>query len=234
MVSLSKTALLASIAVTLAIGGCAKPTGTAALSEPSSDYRERHPIVIDTVPKNVSIYPLRGPGGLDRRQAEDIRAFAADYRATGSGHVMLMMPSNGGKLQHQTLSYARKELIAAGIPATHLRNGHYDPINPTNASPVKLEFQGVSAKLASECGKWDRDILDGGTQDGMENRPFDNFGCSTQAILAAQVEDPADLVRPRVMGDAQISKRIQDVTDVGNGTDPSTQWSVQVESTTGE
>jgi pilus assembly protein CpaD len=226
---LCKTALLASVAVTLALGGCAKPAGTAALSEPSSDYRERHPIVVDMVPKNVSIYPMRGPGGLDRRQTADIRAFAADYRATGSGHVTLMMPSNGGKLQHQTLSYARQELIAAGIPATHLRNGHYDPINPTKASPVRLEFQGVSAKLASECGKWDRDMIDGGTQNGSENRPYDNYGCSTQAILAAQVEDPADLVRPRVMGEAQLSKRLDDITDVGNSSDPSTQWTVQVE-----
>jgi pilus assembly protein CpaD len=223
------TALLASLAVFAALAGCARPpVETTGSIEPPYDYRDRHPIVVTTSPKSISIYPFRGPGGLDRRQREDIREFAEEYRRAGRSRITAMMPSGGGKLQQQTIGFIRKELAAAGIPAAYIRAGHYEPLNPSDAAPVKLEFDAVSAKVASECGKWNRDIVDGGSSRSFDNRQYDNFGCSYQSALAAQVADPVDLARPRVMGPAQVGKRIDDITDLGNSRDPSTAWGVVV------
>jgi pilus assembly protein CpaD len=224
-----KTALLASIAAFAVLAGCARPpVVTTGSVEPPADYRDRHPIVITTSPKSISIYPFRGPGGLDKRQRQDIREFAEDYRRAGRSHITAMMPSGGGKLQKQTIGFIRKELAAAGIPAAYLRTGHYEPLNPSDAAPVKLEFDAVSAKVASDCSKWNRDIIDGGTSRGFENRQYDNFGCSYQSALAAQVADPTDLARPRVAGPVQVGKRIDDITTLGAGEDPSTDWKIQV------
>jgi pilus assembly protein CpaD len=220
-----KTPLLLSLAAIIAVAGCARPQVTTGSIESPSDYRDRHPIVIDTAPKSISIYPMRGPGGLNRRQAEDIKDFAAQYRATGRSQLAVLMPTSGGKEQKQTLGFIRKELAAAGIPSAYLKSGHYDPVHPNEVSPVKIEFEALTAKVAGECGKWNEDILQGSSSAGFDNRPYENFGCSSQSILAAQVADPADLSRPRLMGEGDIGKRAEDVTQLRNDKDPSTAWS---------
>ncbi len=218
-------ALLSAIAVSALLAGCARPPIVTGSIDPPADYRDRHPIVVDTVVKDISIYPMRGPGGLNKRQVTDIRDLADEYRSTGRGHIRVLMPSNAGKEQSQTLSFVRKELAAAGIPAAYVRQGHYDPSHPTEVSPVRIEYDGLAAKVASQCGKWEQDVLDGGTSAGFNNRQYDNFGCSYQSVLAAQVADPADLSRPRAMGEADIGKRAEDVTQLRNDTDPTTKWS---------
>jgi pilus assembly protein CpaD len=223
--SMKPASLALTAALGLALAGCVKsdyqPTGS--LNE-SSDHTVRHPIVIDSVPKSVSIYPMRGPGGLDRRQREDLRALAEEYRTRGRGHLVIKMPSNAGRDQSQTLSYIRKALHEEGIPGAYLQTGHYEPMHPTAASPVKVEFSILKAKVASECGKWPADAIDGSTSAGFDNRPFHNFGCSTQSILAAQVADPADLARPREMGEGDLGKRTDDITQLRGDADPSTKW----------
>jgi pilus assembly protein CpaD len=220
-----KSTLLASLALLAIVAGCAKSSDTTgSISEPA-DYRDRHPIVIDSAPKSISIYPMRGPGGLDRRQVDDIQDFAQEYRRTGRGHISVLLPSGSGKEQSQTLGFIRKELSAAGIPAAYLRNGHYEPMRPNPVSPVKIEFEALTAKVATECGKWDNDILEDVNGKGSTNRDYSNFGCSYQSILAAQVDDPADLSRPRRMTDGDIGKRTDDVTQIRSDSDPSTNWS---------
>ena len=42
------------------------------------------------------------------------------------------------------------------------------------------------------CGRWPEDIAD-----TSENKQWENFGCSYQNNLAAQVSNPADLLGPR-------------------------------------
>jgi pilus assembly protein CpaD len=219
-----KTALFAPLAILAVIAGCASPPITTGSVDSPNDYRDRHPIVIDTSMSSINIYPMRGPGGLDKRQTIDIRAFADDYRTRGRGRMMVLIPSSGGRDQKQTLGFIRKELAAAGIAGAYVQNGHYDPDHPNDVSPVKLQFEGLAAKVAGECSKWQQDVLDGGTSKGFDNRQYDNFGCSYQSILAAQVSDPADLSRPRQLGEGDIGKRAEDVTQLRNDQDPSTKW----------
>ncbi len=220
-----KTALTATLAALLAAGGCAKPQITTGSLDSPSDYRDRHPIVIDTKVRSTSIYPMRGPGGLNRRQSDDIKDLADEFRSNGRGHVMVLLPSNAGRDQQQTLGFIRKELKEAGIPAAYVRTSHYEPLNPSKVSPVKIEFEVLAAKVAGECGKWEQDILDGDTSASFDNRQYKNFGCSYQSILAAQVADPADLSRPRRLSEGDLGKRTDDVTQLRSDKDPSTNWS---------
>jgi pilus assembly protein CpaD len=207
------------------LAGCAKQPLTTGSIEPSSDYRENHPIVIDEKEKWIDIYPMRGPGGLDKRQREDIAAFVRDYRETARGALELQMPSGAGQSQVQTGHYIRKALGEAGFPSSHLRAGHYEPSRASEVAPVRLTFHALAAKVDSQCGMWKRDILDASTTNGMANRPYDNFGCSYQNILAAQVANPADLARPRIEGESDIGKRTDDLRQLRDDGDPSTSWS---------
>jgi pilus assembly protein CpaD len=133
-----KSMLLVSAAAAMALAGCARPPITTGSINDPSDYRDRHPIVIDSKTKSLGIYPIRGPGGLDSRQRDDIRAFVSEYRTLGHGQIQILLPSSGGTLQRQTLKFIRDELKAAAITPAYTRLGHYEPINPSDVSPIKL------------------------------------------------------------------------------------------------
>ncbi len=73
--------------------------------------------------------------------------------------------------------------------------------------------------------KWKADAIGIGDMSGFGNRPYENFGCSTQSILAAQIADPSDLSRPRPMAEGDIGKRTDDVKQLREDGDPTTKWS---------
>jgi pilus assembly protein CpaD len=228
MASMSRSARLAilspALIVTALLAGCAKQDLNTGSIEPSSDYRMNHPIVMDEKERSIAIYPMRGPGGLDQRQRDDIAQFIEDYRATARSPLEMQMPSGAGKSQMQTAQHIRKALSEAGFPSSHLRAGHYEPSRTSSVAPVKLSFSALAAKVDSQCGMWKRDIINGSTTEGGSNRPYDNFGCSYQSILAAQVANPSDLVRPRVEGESDIGKRTDDLRQLRDDGDPSTTW----------
>ena len=75
------------------------------------------------------------------------------------------------------------------------------------------ELIAITAK-AGPCGEWPEDLV----ANTMENRNYHNFGCATQANLAAQVANPMDLVQPRGMTPIDAEQRylvIQDYREVG-------------------
>ena len=58
------------------------------------DYRERHPIILADRPRKLDVF-LNG-AGLDRRQREDVWAFAIDYHNYGKGPIAAQIPTGGG------------------------------------------------------------------------------------------------------------------------------------------
>ncbi len=59
---------------------------------------------------------------------------------------------------------------------------------------------------------------------GWKNEPYANYGCATQAMLAAQVDDPRDLVQSRALAPSDVAMRTRAIENVRNGTDPGTKW----------
>jgi Flp pilus assembly secretin CpaC len=51
-----------------------------------------------------------------------------------------------------------------------------------------------------------------------------NFGCASQSVIAAQVDDPRDFVQPRALGPSDVEMRTRAIEAVRNGQDPGTQW----------
>jgi pilus assembly protein CpaD len=58
------------------------------------------------------------------------------------------------------------------------------------------------------CGRWPEDILD-----TTENRHYADFGCSYQNNLAAQIDNPADLLGPRRQTEIDAENRAVAIED---------------------
>jgi pilus assembly protein CpaD len=89
---------------------------------------------------------------------------------------------------------------------------------------VRLSFQRLQATVASKCGLWPQDLASGSSTDTWQNRPYHNLGCAYQTMMAAQVANPIDLVRPRAEGMIDVKKRTSDIEALRKNEDPSTKW----------
>jgi pilus assembly protein CpaD len=106
--------------------------------------------------------------------------------------------------------------------------GSYAEADPTRASPVRLVFEGLKATTPGQCGVWPSDLASGASIETWKNDPYPNFGCATQATLAAQVADPRDLVQSRASGPGDVTMRLRAIGDVRDGLDPGTAWKTKI------
>lgn len=225
------------LAAAMMLGACAGKRDLAETGVPI-DVRERHPIVLRDAPRSLDVFVGRTGGGLDERQAEDVADFAREYRRSGKGGLVAQVPTGTRRemAAHDTLNGIRSALARGGVPGSVLSVRTYPVADPGLASPIRLTFASLQAGLPHQCGQWPADTGVSSFKDGMTNEPYWNFGCSSQATLAAQVADPIDLVRSRNEGRPDIAKRMGAITKIRDGKDPSTQYrqeTPQINSTVG-
>ena len=229
--------IAAALAAGLALGACAKKDDTTGSLAPM-DVRERHPIVLRDAPRSLDVFVGRAGAGLDARQAEDVAGFAQEYRRSGRGGLVAEVPTETRRelAAHDTLNAVRSALVRGGVPAGALQVRTYPVRDPGLASPIRLTFASLQAGLPHACGQWPEDLGSSDTKFSISNAPYWNFGCSTQATLAAQVADPIDLVRSRDEGRPDIAKRMNAIAKIRQGKDPSTEYrqsTPQINSTVG-
>ena len=191
------------------------------------DYRARHPIVIAEARTSIDVFPSLGQGKLDRHTAKQVYAFAEQYRDTGQGPVLILVPRGPGIAPHQAAVADIRRVLAAGGADRGIQVSSYPIADPALASPVRLSFVGVKAKEVNQCGQWPRDLGSGSSIDGWENEPYWNLGCATQQMVAAQTSDPRDLVSPRGEEQPDTEIRERGITAVRAGSDPNTSWAVK-------
>ncbi|RXF73644.1 CpaD family pilus assembly protein [Hansschlegelia zhihuaiae] len=183
------------VAGALALGGC--NFNNRIVNDPyPTTVSQRHPIVLAEGSERLDLPIGAGAPGLTPRQRADLRAFAAAWRTDGRGPIGVMTPT-GGEGAH-ALPAIRATLAAAGVPSTQIVSRRY-PADGDEVALVKLGYVKLKAKVPHKCGYWPEDLGYGGADmyGASENREYWNFGCATQANLAAQVADPEDLARPR-------------------------------------
>ena len=226
-------ALLAALALSAA--GCSNVDRTVATSAIPVDYHERHPVALVNARQSLDIFLLGSAGQLDYRQKHDIEAFSADYRAHGEGLIQVLVPRGPGNTHAAdvTLAAVRRGLAAAGVTGD-IEVGSYVTADAKLASVLRLSFIKLQARAASRCGDWPSDLASGSSLDGWENRPYYNLGCATQQTLAAQMDDPRDLVRPRAEDPSDVQMRTRAIQDLRGtpsapvGFDPSTAWGTHI------
>lgn len=217
----------ATLALALALGACAGRTDATGSIAPS-DVRERHPIVLRDAPRSLDVFVGRRGGGLDARQAEDVVAFAGEYRRSGRGGLVAEVPTGARReiATRDTLGGIRRALVRGGVSpgALSVRTYPVPDADPGLASPIRLTFASLQASVPHRCAQWPQDAGVSDWTHDASNESLWNFGCSNQALLAAQVADPIDLVRSRSEGRADIVKRMNAITKLREGKDPSTQY----------
>lgn len=217
--------LLAVLALASMLGACGTKTDVTGSIAPA-DVRERHPIVLRDAPRSLDVFVTRAGAGLDYRQAEDVVAFAEDYRRRGRGGLVAEVPTGTGRdrAAHDTLAGIRRALARGGVSPDVMSVRAYPIQDPNLASPIRLTFASLQASVPHSCAQWTQDAGVSDWKHDASNESLWNFGCSSQALLAAQVADPIDLVRSRSEGRADIVKRMGAIGKLREGKDPSTQY----------
>ena len=193
-----------------------------ASSDPAfpGDFAQRHPIVVASAPTRLDIYPVGG--GLDQRSLANISAFVQRYRRFGSGIITILAPA-GTPRNSKAVYEVRSALAHAGLTGK-VAVGTYALLVTGPAAPIRLSFTGLKAVVPTICGQWPEDLASGSSLEGWKNEPYSNFGCASQSMLAAQVDDPRDFVQARALDPSDVAMRTRAIEDVRNGEDPGTQW----------
>ncbi|NEU10874.1 pilus assembly protein CpaD [Methylobacterium sp. BTF04] len=220
-------ALVALTALAAGLGACHADRAATTGSLYPTDYRARHPIVLADDARSLDIFAT-GTGHLDPRQAADIDAFLLEYRRYGRGTLLIDMPRGVspalGAAVERTGAAIRHLGADAGIGARQWAVTSYAVANPALAAPLRLSFQRMEAKVASQCGVWPQDLGVGDAGFSGRNETHWNLGCAMQSNVAAQVADPIDLVRGRPEGRIDTVRRVRDINSVREGKDPSIEW----------
>ena len=206
-------------AAAFALSGCGVDYASSDPAFPG-DFQERHPIVVAAAPTSVDLYPVGG--ALDQRSMANLRAFVERYRHYGSGAVTILAPV-GTNPNSRAVHLVRSALYDAGLKGEVAFGAYLQPSDGA-APPLRVSFTGLKAVVPTTCGQWPEDLASGSSVEGWKNESYSNFGCATQSMMAAQVDDPRDFVQSRALGPSDVAMRTRAIEAVRNGQDPGTQW----------
>jgi pilus assembly protein CpaD len=130
--------------------------------------------------------------GLSPTQATALAQFAQDWADAQGGAITLRAPTGtpDAGAAFRTVEGARGFLIDQGIPADQLVVVGYDA-KGAPGGVLHIGYEAYRAVVPS-CGKTWTNIAR-----TMSNDVQPNFGCAVTANMAAQIANPADLVRPQ-------------------------------------
>lgn len=186
------------------LAGCAAGTDKIAVSSVADDYRTNHPIVIAEREQTLDVAVASGARSLNGATQSNITAFARSFKQSRTGVLHLLLPSNSPN--EHAADRVRETIIHAiergGASRNDVSIQHYDASEHGAAAPVRLSFSGVTAGVPKPCGQWTENLIE-----TAQNRHYSDFGCSTQKNLAAQIENPNDLLGPRAMSPIDAAQR---------------------------
>lgn len=167
------------------------------------DYRTRHPIVLQESEKTldlpVSILTYR----LSPQHRQVVEGFLADYGDGGPSVMTILVPegSTNSSAAKGVAEDLARFLHKRGVPKGYVQILPYGASGEA-APPLRLAYGRLAATVAP-CGRWPEDVLR-----TYENRNYENFGCSYQNNLAAQVANPMDFLGPRKQTPIDAENRV--------------------------
>lgn len=218
------TRLAAIGALSAALAGCQSGSEVTGSTYPT-DLRDRHPIVLANGPRVLDIF-VDGPRGFGERERADLEAFLAEYARYGQSRLVAQVPVGTENRAETRAAVARVRGAAGG----RLLVSTYRPADPALASPVRLSFQRLEARVGSTCGLWPQDLGVSDYEFNNANLPYWNHGCAVKSNFAAQIADPVDLVRGRQETPPDRGRRMQNIEKLRSGQDPSTNYNNQATS----
>ncbi len=221
-------AVLLLVGLSISLGGCLTHTRdpNGALANLPSDYRQRHPIVIEEANRSIEVFVGSGRGGLSASQRSDVVGLGQTWLREGTGSVTVDVPKDTPNERAAVDSYREIHalLTAIGIPANGIITHDYRPSDPRQFATIRVSYPRIAAD-AGPCGLWPDDLGPSiKNKVYIENKPYHNFGCSTQRNLAAMVDNPSDLVQPRSEAPPYTARRTIAFDKYRKGTATSTSY----------
>jgi pilus assembly protein CpaD len=215
------TRLLAIVGCAATLAGCM--TDKAAIPEAPRDLRQRHPIAIREGVHTVELFIGTKRGELTLDQRADVIGFAQTWRRDAAGGIRIDLPAGTSNevAAASALQEVRALLAGMGVPPQDIAVRPYRPEDPRTLATVRLNYPRMVAS-AGPCGMWPHDLGPNSDREHSENIQYWNFGCASQHNLAAQVENPADLVQPRAESAAYTPRRTTVLEKYRAGVDTNT------------
>ena len=205
-VRIRATRLLAIVGCAAMLAGCV--TDRAAIPEAPRDLRQRHPIAIREGVHTVELFIGSKRGELTLDQRADVIGFARTWRREAAGGILIDLPAGTSNevAAGSALQEVRSLLTGMGVPPQDIEVRPYRPEDPRTLATLRLNYPRLVAS-AGPCGLWPHDLGPNSDREHSENMQYWNFGCTSQHNLAAQVENPADLVQPRAESTTYTPRR---------------------------
>lgn len=137
--------------------------------------------------------------GLSVNQRQALAALAGRAGAEGADLVRVEIPSGGDAAAARTGWEIKSALESVGVPAGRVVVESYAAPDPR--APVLAGFETVRAHVPDCSRNWSNLTAT------AQNHTAANFGCAVHANLAAQIENPRDILRPRDMTAADAGRR---------------------------
>ncbi|ETR77374.1 pilus assembly protein [Afipia sp. P52-10] len=217
---------LPALLLAVALGACTHTKEEVVTGGIPTDYRQRHPIVVQEADRTIEVFVGTGRGGLTAPQRTDVMAYAQAWMQEGTGPLVVEVPTAtpNARAAQQSLHDIQSIVASAGIPSRGVSVRRYTPADPRQFATIKLSYPRVTAD-AGPCGLWPEDLGPSFKNDIYQNnRPYWNLGCASQRNLAAMVANPADLVQPRPESPGYTARRTTVLGKYAKGDSTTTQY----------
>ncbi|CAN5372950.1 CpaD family pilus assembly protein [soil metagenome] len=137
--------------------------------------------------------------GVSANQQAALAAIAGRFGAEGATALRIEAPAGGDVVANDFAFRIKAALEHAGAPGYLIQVVAYEA--PDARAPVLVGFETLQA-VVPRCGtQW------GNMSRTNRNESSVNFGCAVTANLAAQIENPRDIVTPRGMTPSDSGRR---------------------------
>jgi pilus assembly protein CpaD len=212
----------AAAACALCLVGCNTDQQITGAPDVPVDYRMRHPITLQESDRTLELFIGSNRGELNPTQRAQVLSFGIEWKRDATGGIVIARPvdSTNERAASDAMTEIVSILSASGMPPQSIAVQTYPAAGPKVAA-IHISYPRIRAQ-AGPCGLWPADIGPTLNRDYFENQPVWNYGCATQRNLAAEVDNPADLVQPRAETAAYAARRTTVIEKYRTGTNPTT------------
>jgi len=192
------------IALALATAGCKHVDNERVMGWSLIDPAQRHPIMVTQAPTHLDLEVLRGRSGLTPEQRASVVEFVRRYKKESTTGKLVIAAPSGAPNEVSAVAaagIARNIARAEGLAWSQIDSKPYTAEDGNPMPPVRLSFVKQTAE-GPECGRFPANLAS-----DTRNLPGADFGCASQANLAAMVDNPQDLLTPRTEQTPRMSER---------------------------
>jgi pilus assembly protein CpaD len=192
-----RTLLLSATALALVFSAAACSTPAGGKGPPPITPTERYSMKAEEHPEQIALAPHAD--GLSDGQRAALTKYAEGWLADGGGPIAISAPRDGGDPAARTAWAVKAKLHAMGVGDEDLRVEGYDADHA--GAPVLIVYQRYQAVIPKCNESWTNLAAT------RKNDTQQNFGCAVTANMAAQIENPRDILHPRATEASDATRR---------------------------